>query len=160
MTMRIALFGQAAFGKEVLERLLGEGHQVVGIYAPPEGGRPDPLAEEAARRGLPLFRHRRMRRKGRAIPERVDEHAALEAELVAGGHSPSAAVEERQAQQALRTALRKLTSAQQQVIILRFGEGLKISEVSQIMGKSEGAVKILQHRAIKRLQKLLEQMGT
>ena len=81
MALRIALFGQAAFGKEVLERLLGAGHQIVGVYAPPEGGRPDPVAEEAEKRGLPLFRYRRMRRKGRAIPELVDEHAALEAEL-------------------------------------------------------------------------------
>jgi methionyl-tRNA formyltransferase len=79
--VRIALFGQAAFGKEVLERLLAAGHRVVGVYAPPEGGRPDPLAEEAEKRGLPLFRYKRMRRKGRAIPERVEEHAALEAEL-------------------------------------------------------------------------------
>ena len=79
--MKIAFFGQAAFGKEVLERLLEEGHQIVGVYAPPEGGRPDPLAEEAESRGLPLFRYKRMRRKGQAIPELVDEHAALEAEL-------------------------------------------------------------------------------
>jgi RNA polymerase sigma-70 factor (ECF subfamily) len=86
--------------------------------------------------------------------------AALDADQIASGHSPSTAVEERQVQQALRAALRQLTSGQQQVIVLRFGEGLKISEVSQIMGKSEGAVKILQHRAVKRLQKLLEQMGT
>ena len=85
--------------------------------------------------------------------------ATLDVDLVAGGTSPSKMVEEPQAQQAVRAALRKLTSSQQQVIILRFGEGLKISEVSQIMGKSEGAVKILQHRAIKRLQKLLEQTG-
>jgi methionyl-tRNA formyltransferase len=81
MALRIALFGQAAFGKEVLERLLTDRHQIVGVYAPPEGGRPDPLAEEAEKRGLPLFRYKRMRRKGRAIPELVDEHAALEAEL-------------------------------------------------------------------------------
>jgi methionyl-tRNA formyltransferase len=79
--VRIAFFGQAAFGKEVLERLLAEGHRVVGVYAPPEGGRPDPLAEEAEKHGLPLFRYKRMRRKARAIPQRVDEHAALEAEL-------------------------------------------------------------------------------
>jgi len=81
MALRIALFGQAPFGKEVLERLVGAGHQIVGVYAPPEGGRPDPLAEEAEKRGLPLFRYRRMRRKGWAIPELVEEHAALEAEL-------------------------------------------------------------------------------
>lgn len=79
--MRIAFFGQAAFGKEVLERLLEAGHQIAGVYAPPEGGRPDPLAEEAAKRGLPLFRYKRMRRKGKAIPELVDEHAALQADL-------------------------------------------------------------------------------
>ena len=79
--MKIALFGQAAFGKEVLERLLADGHQIVGVYAPPKGSRPDPLAEEAQTRGLPLLRYKRMRRKGRAIPELVEEHAALEAEL-------------------------------------------------------------------------------
>jgi methionyl-tRNA formyltransferase len=79
--VRIALFGQAAFGKEVLERLLATGHRIVVVYAPPEGGRPDPLAAEAERRGLPLFRYKRMRRKGRAIPERVEEHAALGADL-------------------------------------------------------------------------------
>jgi methionyl-tRNA formyltransferase len=81
VAVKIALFGQAAFGKEVLERLLAAGHQIVGVYAPPEGGRPDPLAEEAEKRGLPLLRYKRMRRRGRAIPERVDEHADLEAEL-------------------------------------------------------------------------------
>jgi len=81
VALRIALFGQAAFGKEVLERLVAAGHQIVASYAPPEGGRADPLAEEAEKRGIPLFRYRRMRRKGRAIPELVEEHAALEAEL-------------------------------------------------------------------------------
>jgi methionyl-tRNA formyltransferase len=81
VAVRIALFGQAAFGKEVLERLLEDGHSIVGVYAPPEGGRPDPLAEEAKAREFPLFRYKRMRRKGQAIPELVDEHAALEAEL-------------------------------------------------------------------------------
>jgi methionyl-tRNA formyltransferase len=81
MALRIALFGQAAFGKEVLERLVEAGHQIVGVYAPPEGARPDPLAEEASRRGLPLYRYKRMRRSGRAIPELVEEHAGLGADL-------------------------------------------------------------------------------
>lgn len=81
MALKIALFGQAAFGKEILERLLEAGHRIVGVYAPPEGGRPDPLAEEASRRGLPLFRYKRMRRAGRAIPELVEEHARLGADL-------------------------------------------------------------------------------
>jgi methionyl-tRNA formyltransferase len=79
--MRLAVFGQAPFGREVLVRLLEAGHEVAGVYAPPPGARPDPLAEEAEKRGLRLIRHAALRRKGAAIPERVAEHAALGAEL-------------------------------------------------------------------------------
>jgi methionyl-tRNA formyltransferase len=81
MALRIALFGQAAFGKDVLVDLLEAGHQVVGVYVPPDEGRPDPLATEAAARGLRLLRHKRFRRAGAALPELVAEHRALGAEL-------------------------------------------------------------------------------
>jgi methionyl-tRNA formyltransferase len=81
MTLRIALFGQAAFGRDVLVRLLDAGHDVVAAYAPPEAARPDPLASEAAARGVPVLRHARFRQRGQAIPERVAEHAALGADL-------------------------------------------------------------------------------
>jgi methionyl-tRNA formyltransferase len=79
--MRIAYFGQAPFGRDVLVRLLEAGHEIAGVYAPPAGARPDPLAEEAEKRGLPLLRPKTLRRKGVAIPERVAEHAALRADL-------------------------------------------------------------------------------
>ena len=79
--MRIALFGQAPFGRDSLVSILDAGHEVVGVYAPPDGRRPDPLAEEAASRDLPLFRHKFFRSQGAAIPARVAEHAALGAEL-------------------------------------------------------------------------------
>ncbi len=81
MPLKIAYFGQAPYGRDVLVRLLEAGHEVVGVYAPPEGKRPDPLAEEAKERGLPLFRYKAMRRKGQPIADRVAEHAALGAEL-------------------------------------------------------------------------------
>jgi methionyl-tRNA formyltransferase len=81
MSLRIALFGQAAFGRDTLVRLLDAGYDVVGVYAPPAGARPDPLAVEAEQRGLPVFRHARFRRKGEAIPELVEEHRKLGAEL-------------------------------------------------------------------------------
>lgn len=81
MPRKIALFGQAAFAKDVLTRLVAAGHELVGVFAPPADARPDPLAEEAGRLGLPLFRHRAFRREGRAIRERVHEYLALGAEL-------------------------------------------------------------------------------
>jgi methionyl-tRNA formyltransferase len=80
-SLKLAVFGQAPFGRDVLVRLIDAGHEIVGAYAPPEGRRPDPLAAEAEARGLPLFRHKRFRRKGEAIPELVAEHRALGADL-------------------------------------------------------------------------------
>ena len=62
-------------------RLLDAGHEIAGVYTPPAGARPDPLAAEAEQRGLPLFRHARFRRKGAAIAELVEEHRKLDADL-------------------------------------------------------------------------------
>ncbi|HSJ97584.1 MAG TPA: methionyl-tRNA formyltransferase [Myxococcota bacterium] len=81
MARKIALFGQAAFAKDVLVRLVEAGHELVGVYAPPAGARPDPLAEEAEKRGLPLRRYKAFRRQGQAIRERVEEYRGLGAEL-------------------------------------------------------------------------------
>lgn len=81
MARRIAIFGQAAFGKDVLVRLVEAGHEVVGVYVPPDKGRPDPLGAEAEARGLRTFRHPRFRKQGVAIPELVAEHRALGADL-------------------------------------------------------------------------------
>ena len=52
-------------------------------------------------------------------------------------------------------ATKKLTAAQQEVISLRFAGELSIAEVAGVMGKSEGAVKALQHSAIVALRKVL-----
>ncbi|MBN2204951.1 MAG: methionyl-tRNA formyltransferase [Thermoleophilia bacterium] len=54
--MRIVVHGQQAFGKAVLEALLGRGDDVVAVYAAPDrpGGRPDPLAEAGRAAGLPV----------------------------------------------------------------------------------------------------------
>ena len=80
-SLKIAVFGQAPFGREVTERLRDAGHRIVGVHAPPDSGRPDPLAALAEEEGWPLFRYKGYRRKGAAIAERVDEYRALGAEL-------------------------------------------------------------------------------
>jgi methionyl-tRNA formyltransferase len=81
-SLRIAVFGQAPFGRDVSVRLAEAGHAIVGVHVPPDGGgKPDPLAAEAQARGWPLFRYKGYRRGGRAIEERVAEYRALGADL-------------------------------------------------------------------------------
>ncbi len=53
--MRIVLFGQAAFGKDVLEALLAAGEDVVGVSTPRQGSRPDPLFEAATQHQIPVI---------------------------------------------------------------------------------------------------------
>lgn len=55
----------------------------------------------------------------------------------------------------LRKAILQLTEEQQHVITLRFGQGLSLAETAQIMEKSVGAVKGLQHRALASLARFM-----
>jgi RNA polymerase sigma-70 factor, ECF subfamily len=55
----------------------------------------------------------------------------------------------------VRLALRCLTPDQRQVIILRFLEGWENEEIAAAMQKPAGTIRVLQHRAISTLQKLL-----
>jgi len=57
----------------------------------------------------------------------------------------------------LRNALVDLTEIQQQVLLLRFGEGLKVREIAEVLQKSTGAVEALQHRALATLRERLEE---
>ncbi len=56
---------------------------------------------------------------------------------------------------AVKEASRQLTASQQEVLSLRFAGELSISECAKIMGKSEGAIKALQHSAVQALRKAL-----
>lgn len=55
----------------------------------------------------------------------------------------------------LRRCIAQLGQDQQECIMLRFMQGLSVSETAAVMGRNEGAVKALQHRAVRRLAQLL-----
>ena len=55
----------------------------------------------------------------------------------------------------VQIAIAKLKVEYQDIIILRFVEDLPLKEVAAAMEKTEGAVKLMQHRAIKELKKML-----
>lgn len=81
--MRIAIIGQAAFGAAVYERLRDDGHEIAGVFTSPEkeGGRPDPLAEDARKDGVTLVQPRRWQRKGVLDDAVFAEYAATDPEL-------------------------------------------------------------------------------
>ncbi len=55
----------------------------------------------------------------------------------------------------LRKAILQLTEEQQHVIALRFGQELSLAETAQLLEKSVGAVKALQHRALASLARFM-----
>jgi RNA polymerase sigma-70 factor (ECF subfamily) len=56
----------------------------------------------------------------------------------------------------LLAALAKLKPEHRDVITLRFVEGYAALEVTQMLGKTEGAIRTLQHRALERLRKTID----
>jgi RNA polymerase sigma-70 factor (ECF subfamily) len=56
----------------------------------------------------------------------------------------------------LRAAVASLSDDRRQVVILRFVDGLTAREIGDVLGRSEGAVRVLQHRALRELAALLE----
>lgn len=55
----------------------------------------------------------------------------------------------------LLRCVKQLSPEQQECIVLRFLQGFSVSETAQAMQRNDGAIKALQHRAVRRLAKLL-----
>ncbi len=81
--MRIALIGQAPFGAAIFERLVADGHEIVGVFTPPEreGGRPDPLAQATRDAGITLVQPRRWQRRRVVDEEVIAQYEATKPEL-------------------------------------------------------------------------------
>ncbi|KAK7144551.1 hypothetical protein R3I94_010844 [Phoxinus phoxinus] len=80
--MKISVIGQSLFGQEVYKELKKDGHTIVGVFTiPDKDGKVDPLATEAEKDGVPVFKFPRWRLKGKAITEVVDQYKAVGAEL-------------------------------------------------------------------------------
>lgn len=82
MSLRIALFGQAPLAADCLNLLLAEGHEIVCVFAPPDRGRPDPLAEGARNLGLRVIQRRYFQtRDRRPIPAALEEYCMAAPDL-------------------------------------------------------------------------------
>ena len=69
--------------------------------------------------------------------------------------SPESAVLELLTSERLMVAVSQLGDEQRECVMLRFIQGFSVSETAAVMGKNDGAIKALQHRAIRKLADLI-----
>jgi RNA polymerase sigma-70 factor (ECF subfamily) len=79
----------------------------------------------------------------------------LDDAVAAPDQDPSAVVADALRRERLQAAMRLLTPDQQEVLALRFGEGMTAKEAAQVMEKTTGAIEALQHRALAALRRIL-----
>lgn len=114
-------------------------------------------------RGLPfvafLFRIARnaaIDRSRRTRPDMSIEDLTNDPE---SDHNVESAAARSTERQALVNAMSKLKADYRDVLLLRFVEGYGAAEVGRMTGRSEGAVRTLQHRALDRLRRELDRSG-
>jgi RNA polymerase sigma-70 factor (ECF subfamily) len=78
------------------------------------------------------------------------------AEELEADDDPRQTIEQTLLTERLQAALLRLEPTQCEVIILRFLAGLSLHETAQTLGKTEAAIKALQHRGLSGLRRALE----
>jgi RNA polymerase sigma-70 factor (ECF subfamily) len=69
---------------------------------------------------------------------------------------PVAAAEEKERQNTLLRAIRRLPPERQELLILKFTEQMSNAEIARVMGRTEGAIKSLYHRTLVALREELQ----
>jgi len=88
-----------------------------------------------------------LRKKYRHVEDEISESLP---DLTPG---PAFEVDQREQNRAVQSAYSQLTSDQQEVLALRFGQGYSLDETATLMRKNVNAVKALQFRALAALQR-------
>jgi RNA polymerase sigma-70 factor, ECF subfamily len=86
----------------------------------------------------------------------VQEDDIEETVIVDHTTGPAEAVGTQLESRELRQTMQRLNDDYRLVLTLRFISELSVEETAAVMGKSDGAVRVLQHRALATLRKLLE----
>jgi RNA polymerase sigma-70 factor (ECF subfamily) len=79
--------------------------------------------------------------------------------LASGADDPARLVAASEEARRLRAALAALPDDRRHVLILRFVDGLSAREIGVVLGRTEGAVRVLQHRALREVAGLLGRPG-
>ncbi|MCE9563595.1 MAG: sigma-70 family RNA polymerase sigma factor [Planctomycetes bacterium] len=94
-------------------------------------------------------------------PEAMAESSIRLADWLAADHtSPSERADRNERFARLAVALSELPDRQRVVVEMRYLRGMKVIDIAQFLGKSEGAVSILLHRAVIALRCVLTEPNT
>jgi len=85
--------------------------------------------------------------------------APLEDEMMSKEERLEEQVQNKLVWEKMQAVMEELSDEQQSVLAMRFGFGMRVREVAQALGKSEGSVKMLQVRAITALSQRLQPGG-
>jgi RNA polymerase sigma-70 factor, ECF subfamily len=97
---------------------------------------------------LLVDRYRRSGRDAMALSDELPDR---------GPHAdPAALLQHSEDRRRLLHAIQRLTPEQQQVITMRFIDGLEIEEIARLTGRRSGAIHSMQHRALASLYRLLQ----
>jgi RNA polymerase sigma-70 factor (ECF subfamily) len=95
------------------------------------------------------------RRRLRRRPE-----APLEAaELIAATDDPATTASDRDAMARAWQAIDRLPEDRRRALVLRFVEEMSTSEIAAILGRSEGAIRVLTHRALRAVAEAMDGRG-
>jgi RNA polymerase sigma-70 factor (ECF subfamily) len=88
------------------------------------------------------------------------DHAYIKDEIITDTNkSPEKLVEAQFTQQELRRVILQLPEDQQQVILLGFIEGLGYGEIAATLNKTEGNIRVITYRALKKMREILGKAG-
>ncbi len=105
---------------------------------------------QIARHDLYDYRRKQNRSRTEPLDDNLDEAAAQD-----GIADPEDLAIERLEGSRVVAAMRELSPDQREVLLLRMAAGLTAPEVAEILGKTTGAVKALQHRGLASLARVL-----
>jgi RNA polymerase sigma-70 factor, ECF subfamily len=95
---------------------------------------------------------------------RKPESAIEDADLISAPHDTESLVEGREELKAILEGVKQLPDDRREALIMRFALGMDNREIARALGRTDGATKVLLHRAIRQLETMVstnsgEQVG-
>ena len=87
---------------------------------------------------------------------RRPESAIEDAGFISAPHTTEALVEGREELKSILAGVQKLPDERREALIMRFALGMDNREIARALGKTDGATKVLLHRAIRQLKGIVE----